>query len=130
MLLINLSHPLTPEQRIQVETLTGQSITRELERMPQFDNDQPFADQIVALVDELALTSRQWQTDGIVLNPPGYAPAAAVLVAELHGRSGHFPAILRLRPVPGSVPTRFEVAELIDLQTVRAVARTQRETAA
>ena len=31
----------------------------------------------------------------------------------------NFPTIIRMRPVDGVVPTRFEVADVIDLNTVR-----------
>jgi hypothetical protein len=56
----------------------------------------------------------------------GNAPAAFVLLAELHGRIGHFPALIRLRPLPGSTPTTYEVAELINLQAIREDARRRR----
>jgi len=49
-----------------------------------------------------------------------------VLLAELHGRMGYFPPIVRLRPVPNALPPRFEVAEIINLQAVREAARTRR----
>ncbi|HOB44046.1 MAG TPA: CRISPR-associated protein Csx15, partial [Bacillota bacterium] len=39
---------------------------------------------------------------------------------------GHFPACVRIRPVAGSVPTQFEVAEIINLEAVRQEARTRR----
>jgi len=55
-----------------------------------------------------------------------YAPAAFVLLAELHGRIGHFPSLIRLRPLPGSTPTTYEVAELINLQAIREEARGRR----
>jgi hypothetical protein len=51
-----------------------------------------------------------------------------VLLAELHGRMGYFPAIVRLRPMPESVPPRFEVAEVINLQAVREHARLSRQS--
>jgi hypothetical protein len=60
------------------------------------------------------------------VNPPGLAPATAALLAELHGRMGYFPSILRLRPVSGTTPTRYEVAEIINLQALRDAARLQR----
>lgn len=50
---------------------------------------------------------------------------AFVLLAELHGRIGHFPTLIRLRPKPGPV-TMYEVAELLNLQTIRETARTRR----
>ncbi len=36
---------------------------------------------------------------------------------------GYFPACIRLRPVPESLPPRFEVAEILNLQAVRDAAR-------
>jgi hypothetical protein len=48
------------------------------------------------------------------------------LLAELHGRMGYIPDCLRLRPVANARPTRYEVAELLDLQAVRDAARTKR----
>lgn len=58
--------------------------------------------------------------------PSGLNFSAVVLTAELHGRMGYFPAVLRLKPVPGSVPPRFEVAEILNLQAVRSEARARR----
>jgi hypothetical protein len=57
------------------------------------------------------------------VNPPALAPLALALIAELHGRCGGFPAMLNVRPVAGAIPTRYEVAEVVNLQTVRDAAR-------
>jgi hypothetical protein len=78
-----------------------------------------------AIVESVGLSSEEWQTRQFLINPPGYAPAAFVLLAELHGRIGHFPTLIRLRPRPGAVTT-YEVAELLNLQTIREEARTHR----
>ena len=126
MLLLNFSHPLTDEQRAEIETLTRQVIA-EIRTIPaQFDNTQPFDAQICELIDGLRLSSKVWQTRPILVNPPAYNFAALTLLAELHGRCGYFPTHLRMRPVPGSNPPRFEVAELVNLQAVRDAARQQR----
>jgi hypothetical protein len=128
MILLNFSHPLTAEQLAQVAALTGQPVAEVRGEMPQLDHATAFEEQVRALVDRLGLSAEEWQTTPLLVNPPGYAPAAAVLLAELHGRTGHFPAVLRLRPVPGSVPTRYEVAEAVNLQAVRDRAREKRQT--
>ena len=128
VLLLNLSHPLTDPQRAQVETLTGQAIPETRHVPAQFDNEQPFAGQIRRLADSLKLTPDEWQARPILLVPPAYNFAALTLLAELHGRMGYFPAIVRIRPVPGSTPPRYEVAEIINLQAVRDAARTRRTT--
>jgi len=58
------------------------------------------------------------RTCPLLINPPGYAPAAFVLLAELHGRIGSFPTLIRIRPKAGPVPA-YEVTELLNLQAVR-----------
>ncbi len=126
MILLNLSHPLTGEQKTQIETHTGQPIERLVERMAQFDTDAPFAGQVAALVDGLGLSTAEWQHAAIVLVPPSLNFGAAALLAELHGRCGYFPPIVRTRPVPGSLPPRYEVAEIVNLQALRDAARKKR----
>ncbi len=125
MLILNFTHPLTPEQQAQIEALAHTSI-EEVRTIPvQIDQAEPLEAQIIAIVDAAGLSSEEWQTRQLLINPPGYAPAAFVLLAELHGRMGHFPSLIRLRPKPGPV-TSYEVAELLNLQTIREVARKRR----
>lgn len=126
MLILNFSHPLTDKQLAQVEALIGQPIDRVLHIPTHFDSEQPFAPQVTALVEGIELTPTEWQTLPLLINPPALNVITATLLAELHGRMGYFPAILRLRPVAGSLPPRFEVAEIINLQAVREGARTTR----
>ena len=126
MLILNFTHPLTIEQRAQIEALAHTSI-EEVRTIPvQIDQGEPLEPQITAIVDAVSLSSEEWQTRPFLINPPGYAPAAFVLLAELHGRIGHFPSLIRLRPLPGSTPTIYEVAELINLQAIREEARRRR----
>jgi hypothetical protein len=125
MLILNFTHPLTAEHKAQIEALAGTSVD-EIRTIPvQIDQAQPLQAQMVAFVDAARLSSEEWQTRPLLINPPGYAPAAFVLLAELHGRIGHFPALLRLRPKAGPVPA-YEVAELLNLQAIREEARTHR----
>ena len=125
MLILNFTHPLTHEQRAQIEALANTSI-EEVRTIPvQINQEEPLETQITAIVDAVGLSSEEWQTRPLLINPPGYAPAAFVLLAELHGRIGHFPSLIRLRPKPGPV-TAYEVAELLNLQTIRETARKRR----
>ncbi len=126
MLIINFAHPLTAGQQTQIETLTGQAITEVRDVPAQFEQGEPFAPQVAALVEAVGLSPTAWQTETILINPPAYAPATCTLLAELHGRIGYFPAIIRIRPVADTTPPQFEVAEIINLQTVREKARTRR----
>lgn len=125
MLILNFTHPLTLDQRAQIEALARTSI-EEIRTIPvQIDQAEPLEPQITSIVDAVGLSSEEWQTRSLLINPPGYAPAAFVLLAELHGRIGHFPSLIRLRPKPGPVTT-YEVAELLNLQAIREAARRRR----
>lgn len=126
MLLLNFSHPLSPEQLDRLAELTGQPIDTVLSYPAQFDQSAPFIPQVEALIDRVPLTPEQWQTTPLLVVLPSLNYIAAIVLAELHGRMGYFPAIVRLYPIEGAVPSRFEVAEIINLQAVRDSARKKR----
>ena len=126
MLVLNFSHPLTPAQLNQLEALTGAAVERVVAVASQFDVQQAFVPQVQALLASLPLSAAEWQTTPLLIVPPALNFITAVLVAELHGRMGYFPAIVRLRPLAGSLPPHFEVAEIINLQAVRDQARLRR----
>ncbi len=126
MVIVNFSHPLTPAQLDDVARLTGTAAGRVVDVRTQFDHGRPFADQAREVVDAAGLTPHEWQTAPLLVNPPSLAPIAVAVTAELHGRAGYFPPVLRLRPVAGAVPPRFEVAEVLDLQALRDAARGRR----
>ena len=128
MILLNFSHPLTPEQLAQVTELTGQPIERSISLPAQFDHQQPFGTQLDQLMSQVNLTPNEWQTAPILVNPPSLNFIAALLLAELHGRMGYFPPIIRLRPIEDALPPRYEVAEILNLQAVRDAARLKRKT--
>lgn len=126
MICLNFSHPLTSAQLAAIEQLTGQKIERVVDIKTQFDHNQPFAEQARAVVDGIGLSPEQWQTMSLLVNLPSLSVIAALVLAEMHGRCGYFPAVIRLKPVPQTTPPQFEVAEIINLQAVREVARGQR----
>lgn len=127
MIIINFSHPFTPEQKQQIEDWVADNEQFEYIQVPsQFDQTQSFPEQISHLVESIGLSSEDWQSLPILVNPPAYNFAALTLLAELHGRMGYFPSIIRVRPVEDSTPLRYEVAEIINLQEVRDFARLKR----
>jgi len=126
VLLLNFSHPLTADHLAQIQALAGAQVERVIEAAVQFDTAQPFVPQVQALLAQIPLTAEEWQTMPLLIVPPALNFITAVLLAELHGRMGYFPPIVRLRPVPNALPPRFEVAEIINLQAVREAARTRR----
>ena len=126
MILLNFSHPTTDPQRAQIEALTSSTAAREIAIMPQFDEQQPFVPQLHDLLDQVPLTAAEWQGEPILVILPSLNVIAAALLAELHGRMGYFPPVVRTRPVVGAVPRQYEVAEVLDLQTIREMARKNR----
>lgn len=126
MTLLNFAHPITPEQAQAIEALLGQPVERVIACPAQFDPAEPFAEQARALVDSIGLSSEEWQTTPLLVNLPSLSVIAGLVLAEIHGRAGYFPAVLRLRPVAGAVPPRYEVAEILNLQAVRDAARSSR----
>ncbi|WP_298401661.1 CRISPR-associated protein Csx15 [uncultured Chloroflexus sp.] len=126
MIILNYSHPILETQREQIVALTGQAIERVIDINSQIDQQQPLGPQIVALADAAGLSAAQWQSEAILVNLPALNFSAAALLAELHGRMGYFPPVLRLRPVAGALPPRYEVAEILNLQVLRDEARTRR----
>lgn len=126
MILLNFAHPLTVDQIRSVEELTGRKVERVIEIHSQIDPQQPLTPQVTALADQVGLTQAEWQTLPLLVNPPSLNFSAVALLAELHGRCGYFPAHIRLRPIPNSIPLQYEVAEILDLQAIRNAARSKR----
>lgn len=126
MLVVNFSHPLAPHQRDQLKACCGRPIDRVIDVKVQFQHDEPFGRQAVDAVDSAGLTGEEWQVQPLVVVPPSLAPIACACLAELHGRIGHFPPIVRLRPRPDATPPVFDVVEVVNLQQMRERARERR----
>ena len=126
MIILNFSHPLIAEQVAALERMSGQRAERLVEIMPQFDNERDFVPQVVALADACELTPPEWQTLPLLVVPPALNFIAVTLLAEFHGRMGYFPSCVRMRPVAGAAPPRYEAAEILALNEVRERARRKR----
>ena len=128
--LLNFGHPLTDQHLAQIQARLGGAAVQVVDVPVEIDGARPLAAQVAALADAAAqcagISPVGWQTEPLVVNLPGYAPAAAALLAELHGRMGHFPMILWLWAPPGQMPPRFEVHEVVNLHALREQARRRR----
>jgi hypothetical protein len=127
VIVVNFAHPLTAAQVEAIERLAKQPVEQVISAPAQFDDARSFMKQARALVVAVGLTPEQWQTAPLLVNLPSHNVIAALVLAELHGRTGHFPAVLRLRPVRNSAPLAFRVAQVVRLQRVRDAARQQRD---
>jgi hypothetical protein len=129
MIVVNFSHPLTPAQLSAIEALLQERIVQLVEVKTYFNEVEYAAlyrTGARALVGSVGLTSAQWQQERLLINLPSLNVIAALVLAELHGRMGYFPSVIRLRPVPESMPPQFEVEEILNLHAVREKARLER----
>ena len=128
LVLLNFGHPLAVSQHAQLEALVGRSIA-ERRVSAHIDREVPLAQAARALTRQVPLSSTEWQSQPLAVILPGLSVLAACLLAEIHGRSGHFPTIVNLRPAPDPAlaVTVFEVAELVNLQAIRDDSRSIRE---
>ena len=125
ILIVNFSHPLTPEQVAEIGRLAGMG-AEDVRNVPaQFDDALPFGPQAEELTVRAGVASAEWQTRPVLVILPGHSAIGAALLAILHGRLGHFPAVARLARVSGPV-TRFAVAEIVNLQELREDSRRRR----
>lgn len=126
MIILNFSHRLTTAHVAKIEELTRLKVDRVVEVNSEIDLTQPLHPQIAAMIDTVPLTPAEWETEQLLINLPSLNYSTAVLIAELHGRMGYFPTILRLRPMPSASLPTFEVAEVLNLQELRDKARQKR----
>jgi hypothetical protein len=126
MTLLNFTHPLTPAHLARIEQLTGLVVERVVDVKTQFDTDRPFSEQTRGLVESVGLSAQEWQTMPSLINLPSLNVIAALVLAEVHGRCGYFPPIIRLTVVSDSLPSQFQVTEILNLQSVRDAARSTR----
>lgn len=127
MILLNFAHPFTKEQIASIEQLTEKKVRRVISELVQFDNTWAFRPQLDSLMEKISLSSMEWQTEPILVNLPSFSSIAALILAELHGRMGYFPPIVRIRPLADTTPVQYEVAEILDLRNVRDAARQDRK---
>lgn len=126
MVIVNFSHPLTPEQLQTLAALTQADALRVVSVPTHFTNDASYAEQAARLLDSAPLDSKTWQAEPLLLVLPGHSVIAAALLAAIHGRCGYFPSVVRLRPKEGGALPTFEVSEIVGLQLLRDDARQKR----
>lgn len=127
-LALNFSgHPVLAGQQKAIQKRMGWPALEVIDvPMGTVAEDENFLKTAIRKVDGIDLLPNEWQTFSLVAVPSGYSPLWSALLAEIHGRLGHFPDVVRLRPAPQGEKEKFEVAEILDLRDVRHQARTKR----
>lgn len=123
MYLLNFGHPCTAEQLSELSCAVGHQKIEEVRINCHFEHEQPFIHQIQALLEEVGFSSEQWQQQPLLVNLPTLSVIAGLLLAELHGRMGYFPSIVRLKPVSNMGAVSFAFAEVLNLNAIRDEAR-------
>lgn len=119
---LNFSHPLSGAQIDRLGALAERQVQVDQITL-QVDHEEPLGPQALAWLRAAGLGQAELSGAPLLVVPPGYAPAASALLAALHGLLGHFPTLVRVRPVREGNTTSYEVAELVDLQALRDQAR-------
>jgi hypothetical protein len=127
-LIINFSgHPVLPGQQKDIGQMmhwqTPEVITVSLGNVAE---DHHFVSTIEKAVEKVALSPEEWQSTPLVVIAAGYTAVWSVVLAELHGRLGYFPDVVRLRPASTASNEKFEVAEILNLREVRHNSRDKR----
>lgn len=127
-LALNFSgHPVLPGQQKVIQQRMGWPKLEVIDvPMGTLKEDENFLKTAIQKVDGIDLLPDEWQTFSLVAIPSGYSPLWSALLAEIHGRLGHFPDVVRLRPAPQGEKEKFEVAEILDLRDIRHQARAKR----
>ncbi len=126
MVVINLSsHPLTEEQRNQLQRLERAYIVEEIDVPVHVDPMNPIEHQIEALIEEIDFCIEEWSGTPLYIVLPGLSPFAAAVLAYMHGLRGGFPKAVWIYQSP-SDPSCYEIAQIINLQQLRDNARRMR----
>ncbi len=127
-LVLNFSgHPVLSKQQNKIRKLMGWPKIEIIDvPVGTVQEDENFLKTAICKVDGIDLLPGEWQRFSLVAVPAGYSPLWSALLAEIHGRLGHFPDVVRLRPAPQGEKEKFEVAEILDLRDIRHHARAKR----
>ncbi len=118
MLIINFSHPITPQQLEQISdrlNVRKDKITV-FEVPSQVDLDQPILPQVRQMmrrVESRFYGEEVWTREDVLIVPPALNRSAIALAGELALRYSQLGSFLFFKPVPGSTPPRYEFAELL-----------------
>lgn len=109
MQLINFSHPLTDKQIQEISAAWGGPIDEVINVRVQLDQAAPFERQIEEILHGVSVKS--WKQ--VIVNLPGLAPAAAVLLNQIQRISATDVICVRMKSVSSPTGMIFEFAEFL-----------------
>ncbi len=129
MILINYNRPLKPDQINQVEAIIHEGIERVIDLgVPELDVDAPVQPQLKALTKRLERLDLDLQKEPVIILLPPQNYQAVMVMADLHGRMGYFPRVIRtlLRTGGGLFP-RHDAVEVLDPQALEDLSAPSRD---
>lgn len=127
MYLLNFSHPITESQLEQIQQLLSpMKVDQVINYRIAFDPNEPFYNQLTTFWNQQPFLMDALESTPFLVNLPAHNVIAALLLSHLHGLVGYFPSVIRLKANQDLTPTTFEIAEMINLQSVREKARLSR----
>lgn len=126
MYLLNFGHPISPEHLEDLRTRFEVAVQQVVPIPVHWREDASFAELAAEALDKAGLNTHRLQTESTLINLPGHSAVAAALLAELHGRIGHFPAVIRWQAAHDGAVSAYVIAEVLNLNKIRHQARQQR----
>jgi hypothetical protein len=117
MLLLNFGSKIGQIEIEQINALSHDKITEWVYLPVDPYNQAPFQQQLSGLYKKAKLTNEDFMKQTLVLNLPASALNAAIILADIHGRTGKFPLVIRLRPAMFGIRVRSDVVDLLDLNS-------------
>jgi hypothetical protein len=117
--LLNFAHPIMDKQLNRLDQLIGVR-TYEVNNVPvQFDARDSFVQQVNNLLVEFEKEYKgRWKKEQYLVNFPSLNFITVLLLIRMHKWMGHYPKIIRIARDEKSRSPKFEVVEVIDLDSV------------
>ena len=129
MIILNFSHPLTDNQKEQIRKKLSVSIKEwhesKILRINCYINiDRPLSEQINNILDNIP--ENVWHKH-ILFIPPPIAHSAILITISIRERCGYYPQSIRIKRERKSLPPRYVIAEVINLNDFREQSRAKRQ---
>lgn len=125
MTLLNLAEPLTKEDISAIAALSGKTVRKLLQIKPVFSDRLPLVPQVRTFISGLDMSEKEWKSTSLVVCLPADSVVAAIMVAEIAGRRGRTPSVVRF--IRDGNTGRPEPSEVISLHEVRKEVRQERQ---